>query len=340
MPLLPGLFCLCLFMLVSACQPDTDPLTTQNWSLYKSRFISNDGRIVDTGNSDISHSEGQGYGLWLAVHHDDPATFSTIWQWTKANLQVRNDKLFMWRKRQTVALKDEDPNNASDGDILIAWSLLNAAQRWQQPDYQTEAINIIADIKHKLLEHWNGLTILLPGEYGFKNEQAITVNLSYWIYPAFQSFAKFDQDPVWQTLIDSGLGLLDQARFGRWQLPPDWLQLNSDNSFNAAKSKRFGYDAVRIPLYLALANTKTQHLAPFADCWAFYQGYTPAWFDLSDNIMDSYGATQGVYAIKQLILWRTGQSQLTSSQRLGADQDYYSSTLFMLSKLGYVWDRG
>ncbi|MGZ5000758.1 MAG: glycosyl hydrolase family 8, partial [Methylomonas sp.] len=306
----------------------------QDWTTFKSRFIASEGRVIDTGNGGISHSEGQGYGMLLAVEHGDRETFQSLWQWARTNLQVRNDKLFIWRKRPDVELKDEDTNNASDGDMLIAWALLKAGDQWQQADYRDAATAILADIKQKLITSWHGLTVLLPGEHGFVKEDATTVNLSYWIFPALKAFAVSDPDPVWQQLIDSGLTLLQQARFGHRQLPPDWLRLKSDNTMETANSKRFGYDAVRIPLYLALGDMGAQTLTTFADYWSFYQGYTPAWIDLSENVIDGDGASAGMEAVKQLALWRNGRVEAVALKPLAADQDYYSSVLLMLSKLG------
>ena len=49
----------------------------KDWEAYKKRFVSPDGRVVDFLQGQISHSEGQGYGLLLAVLQDDPrASFS------------------------------------------------------------------------------------------------------------------------------------------------------------------------------------------------------------------------------------------------------------------------
>ncbi|MEG9529489.1 MAG: glycosyl hydrolase family 8, partial [Hyphomicrobiales bacterium] len=41
------------------------------WRAYRSRFITDQGRVVDTANGQISHSEGQGYGMLLAVAAGD-----------------------------------------------------------------------------------------------------------------------------------------------------------------------------------------------------------------------------------------------------------------------------
>ena len=322
------------FFILAGCQPNGAETGDQDWATFKSRFIAADGRVIDTGNGAISHSEGQGYGMLLAVEHSDRETFHSLWQWTLTNLQVRNDKLFIWRKRPGVELKDEDTNNASDGDMLIAWALLNAGDQWQQAEYRDAATAILTDIKHKLITSWHGLTVLLPSEQGFVKEDATTVNLSYWIFPALKAFAERDPDPIWQQLSDSGLTLLQQARYGHRQLPPDWLKLKSDNTMEATNNNRFGFDAVRIPLYLALGRMEAQTLTKFADYWSFYQGYTPAWIDLNENVIDGDGASAGMEAVKQLTLWRIGRSDGMTLKPLATDQDYYSSTLLMLSKLG------
>jgi endo-1,4-beta-D-glucanase Y len=33
------------------------------WTSFKSDFLSKDGRIIDNGNGGVSHSEGQGWGV-------------------------------------------------------------------------------------------------------------------------------------------------------------------------------------------------------------------------------------------------------------------------------------
>lgn len=323
-------------LLLSACQYRSDTDIGPDWETYKVQFVSPEGRVIDTGNENVSHSEGQGYGLLLAVKAHDQNTFKQIWQWTQANLQVRPaDKLFIWRRREGRALADEDTNNATDGDMIIAWALLEAAHQWQQDEYAKAAAAIINDIKKSLIVPWHDMSVILPGNFGFVKEGYIIVNLSYWVYPALQTFAGFDKDPVWEKLIADGRVLLQKARFGRWQLPPDWLELRSDQTLQPAKTARFGYDAIRVPLYWIMAGLEPELLTTFCDYWDFYQRYTPAWIALNENTMDSYGASKGSQAVKNLTL--LAQKRNTSA-RLGVieeSDDYYSATLLLLSKIGY-----
>jgi endoglucanase len=325
-----------VLFIVTACQFRPDVKIDQDWVVYKSRFVAVDGRVIDTGNNGASHSEGQGYGLLLALRMNDEVVFKQIWQWTKANLQVRKDSLFIWRRRPSTAFSDEDKNNATDGDILIAWSLLEASKKWEQTVYEHEAIKILNDIKQKLIIQKNGLDIILPGEYGFQFPNATIINLSYWIYPAFKDFSAFDKNPVWDKLTTSGQTLSQKARFGHWQLPPDWLEMKNDHSMTPARNKQFGYDAVRVPLYMIFADVNPGLLSPFADYWSFYRGYTPAWIALEENVMDSYGASSGIRAIKQMTLFALKRIGSVKFASIDKNQDYYSATLLLLSKLGYL----
>ncbi len=326
--------CLLGLFFLSGCQVQQTMDLDKEWHYYKARFVMQDGRVVDTGNDNISHSEGQGYGLLLAVRSNDRNAFDKIWYWSRKNLQVRKDSLFIWRRRPGVSLQDEDMNNASDGDIIIAWALLEASQKWQSKKYQQEALRILTDIRHKLITSWNDMDIVLPGAVGFKHSKIMDINLSYWIFPAFAVFERYDNDPVWKKLQYSGIELLRQARFGRWQLPADWVGLQEDKTIRAIKSKHFGYDAVRIPLYLIWGeHTDKTILAPFLEYWIFYGRYTPAWIALNEYVMDAYGGGVGIRAIKQLTLLMNGK-QSADFDKL-SEQDYYQSTLLLLSKLCY-----
>ena len=48
------------------------------WDHYKAKYLQQDGAIVDTGNNNMSHSEGQGYGLMFALAYDYKESFEKI----------------------------------------------------------------------------------------------------------------------------------------------------------------------------------------------------------------------------------------------------------------------
>ena len=109
------------------------------WVRYRDRFMSTEGRIVDEGRGGISTSEGQGFGMLLAAAYNDRIAFDKLWRWTKENLGKRQDGLFIWTWKP-----DEKPSpgtvNATDGDLLIAWALVRAGQKWNDHALIDEAI--------------------------------------------------------------------------------------------------------------------------------------------------------------------------------------------------------
>lgn len=123
--------------------------------------------MIDDSSGGISHSEGQGYGMLLAAAAGDRETFDRMWNWTKANLQRRGDALFSWRWDPVRAVVT-DPNNAADGDILIAWALAEGADLWREPAYETVAAKVAADIGRRLIVTALKIgPVLMPGAFGF-----------------------------------------------------------------------------------------------------------------------------------------------------------------------------
>ena len=326
--------------MLAACA--TPPgLDRRNWDDYQSRFVSPEGRVIDTGNDGVSHSEGQGVAMLLAVAFDDRARFDQLWRWTQGHLQVRGDRLFAWRWSPRDGVKDR--NNASDGDILIAWALYRAAARWQQPLYRREADAVSGDIRSLLLRRTQHGLLLLPGAEGFVNEQGTVVNLSYWIFPAFRELAEITHAAEWAELEKSGLQLIDMARYGRWQLPPDWLQVGEQLAPAAAFAPRFSYDAVRIPLYLLWGGyTDAELLQPYVDFWGYFAGapFVPAWTSLQDDSIDSYDAPPGFHAVMRLLADRVRRARVpTRRAAANPKEDYYSASLAMLVHMAQV-ERG
>lgn len=133
---LAGVVVLSIMTLLTAVSAGrTASIPPEAWSAYKSAFLDPGGRIMDTGNGNISHSEGQGYGMWLAVLSDSLADFELIWSFTRTELLVRDDGLSAWKWDPRTRPHVTDINNATDGDILIAYALALAAGQWNRQDY-------------------------------------------------------------------------------------------------------------------------------------------------------------------------------------------------------------
>lgn len=322
-----------LLLSLSSALPSA--LDQQDWQLYRNRFVTADGRVRDTANGGISHSEGQGYAMLLAVAHGDPVTFARLWRWTRDHLQVRADHLFAW-KWDPATGDTPDPNSATDGDLLIALALARAADRWGLPEHRAAARAIARDVLGQAVRRVGQWTVLLPGPDGFVHDQVVTVNLSYWMFPALHELASVAPSPLWQRLTASGIALLRAARFGVWHLPPDWLALDQPLRPAPRHPAVFGYNAVRVPLHLVWSGlADPELLRPHLDFADDHDGRPPATIDLVDDTPGAEPASAGVLAILALTRWAVDGTP-PRWPRLDVAADYYSASLLMLSKLAHL----
>jgi endo-1,4-beta-D-glucanase Y len=316
----------------AGCTPDRLP--EQDWEQFRGHYIRPEGRLVDPIQNEITHSEGQGIALILATHYNDRATFDRVWEWTKSHLQVRPDRLLAWSWSPDGGVMDL--NNATDGDLLTAWALARAGARWENMAYLEEAHAIARDIRLKLIRTDRRGQVLLPGIEGFEKPEHRILNLSYWIYPAFTELQALDPAPEWQELRLTGLSLLKESRFGRWGLPPDWIELGETPVVASNFPPRFGYDAVRIPLYLMWAGLEEPFiLDPYRSFWGYFKGagFLPAWTNLLDDSIDSHDAPPGIQAIARLLLAAPNRPSTALLPELEINNQYYSDALILLCQV-------
>ncbi|MFC5037388.1 glycosyl hydrolase family 8 [Tianweitania sediminis] len=244
-------------------------ITAAEWSAFKNSFVEGTGRVVDTGNGGISHSEGQGYGLLLAFLANSAPDFDQIWSFTKTELLLRDDGLAAWRWEPGKTPHVSDPNNASDGDVLIAYALSLAGEAWQRADLAAAAQGLIAAIGREVVIPLNSSITLLPAANGFGRDDrpdGPVVNPSYWVFEAFTRFASQDKATDWKALARAGQALVKNARFSERQLPPEWVSLKQRPTPAEGFAVEFGYNAIRIPLYLLRAGIDDPALLrPFAE---------------------------------------------------------------------------
>jgi endo-1,4-beta-D-glucanase Y len=301
------------------------------WQAYKKAFVSPGGRVVDNANNGISHSEGQGYGMLLAVAADDPATFATLWTWTRSQLMLRDDGLAAWRWDPAATPHVGDRNNAADGDILIAWALAEAGEAWGQASYKAAALSMIRSIAVTDVGESPFGPVLKPGVTGFAagdRPDGPVVNLSYWVFPALQRFGAISSDPAFGKLADAGLAIAAKARFGQAHLPSDWLSLAGPSPTPAQGfAPTFGYDAIRIPLYLVWGRFATGDLLdPYATFFAA-SGETAVRLDVTTGQRFEPFSDSGYRAIGALARCVRSGTTLPAELRVAEVDRYYPTTL-------------
>jgi endo-1,4-beta-D-glucanase Y len=308
---------------------------TDAWRMYASKFISPDGRVIDDANGRISHSEGQGYAMLIAVRAGDRAGFDRLWTWTAANLEVRGDHLAAWRWDPAHEPHVADRNNATDGDLLMAWALAQAGAKWDVPAY-TDAARAIADaVGSRAAIPSRFGPLLLPGAQGYGSgdrPDGPVVNLSYWIFPALDRLDSISHSADWSAVARSGLSLIDAARFGNSRLPSNWISLAGKaaepaHGFPAV----FGYDAVRIPLYLAWGRPDdVKRLATFSA--ALGDGdRPPEVIDVASSTgVESFGG-DGFRAIAALVACVVHGSKMPRDLLQVRPGSYYPTSLHILA---------
>jgi endoglucanase len=306
------------------------------WLLYRDKYVTPEGRVVDTRANDISHSEGQGYGMLIAVAADDRHSFDRIWAWTKANLYVSTDGLAAWRWDPAATPHVTDTNNATDGDLLIGWALSQAAQKWGGGGYGDAAKHIADAIARKVVIDTSYGKVLLPGAHGFSpadQPDGPVVNLSYWVFPAIRDLGVVSSSFPAAELIKTGLSLTRTARFGPAHLPSDWVSLNGKVPQPAAGyPAQFGHDAIRVPLYVAwYSRDYPDILATFADVWRQPADNTMAVIELATATPISGMPDPGYAAVADLVSCSLGHETTASRATAFETTDYYPSTLHLLS---------
>ena len=325
------------------CRADPPARASGDWQYYKSRFIQDDGRVIDYMNKQMSHSEGQSFTMYLALAFDEQELFDKVWTWTRDNLMVSQAEglaAWSWGSRGDGSWGLLDANDATDGDIFLAWTLLRAGERWKRKDYLEASGRIASAIQAKLTASIDGKAVLLPGREGFVKPGQIVFNPSYFIFPAFHDLARAGDASFWRGLHASCLDLVGRSLAGPLRLPPDWVA--STGQAFAPWSERgafFSYDAIRVPLYLSW-DLDRNALEGFSNLIELFRknGELPARFAVSDAAQNQGQAPAGFYAVLARTAETLGQGPEATALWEKADallpgekDDYYSHVLYLMS---------
>ncbi len=303
----------------------------EEWQSYVTAFIEPSGRIVDGANGGISHSEGQGYGLWLSVLAEDRPTFERVLSFTRTELMLRDDGLAAWRWEPDAQPHVTDTNNATDGDILIAYALNQAGELWDEPSYSEQAESMIRTIGRTMLVTADGLPAILPGALGFAPDDerpGPVLNLSYWVFEALPLFGQIDPEIDWQGVFDTGLEITRRAALGKSGVAADWVVM--ENGFVSPAPDfppEFGYNNIRNPLYLMRAGVNPEYLGPYrrnADAEGLYK------INVNSGARIEPINEPGYRLIREAMECVAAGSPIPADLRMLSATSYYAATLQLL----------
>ncbi|WP_175805265.1 cellulose synthase complex periplasmic endoglucanase BcsZ [Burkholderia ambifaria] len=328
------------------------------WDAFKRDFVSADGRVIDVGSADSrTVSEGQAYGLFFALVANDRRTFDTILAWTENNL-AQGDlsarlPAWLWGRAPDGAWRVLDANAASDADLWIAYTLVEAGRLWRERSYTARGALLAKRVLDDETASVPGLGLtLLPGPTGFKlaNGQW-RVNPSYSPPQVIRGLAaRLPDDRRWAALAAStGRVLLDTAPKG---FSPDWALYRAGAGFGPDPQTRAesAYNAIRVYLWAGmldradpLAAPLLARFAPFADYIAAH-GAPPEKVDTTTGVAGPNDGNGGFSAAAVPFLDARGQHALADVQAARVDTlarqsapGYYTSVLTLF---GLGWREG
>lgn len=314
-------------------------LSALEWESYKHSYIQSDGRVIDRQNSDITHTEGIGYAMFFATCYNDEETFNRLEQWLENNMAKNRFGLYPWKWGEKGGEWEVlDTNNATDGDLWIAYARLKASKKFKRPDQKIKALEHLQAIEKYLLYTQDGCLFLLPGVEGFQKGESLQLNPSYYIPFIFQTFSNVSDKKQWSSLIASGKALLAQ-RFSLYQIHPDWITYSKGNFSLDPQKPNFSYDAIRIPLFWSIWYQITKEEETI-QILAGYRSllkipYSPIWIDLSKNTMSLYD--DGSKTMYRSLSFFSIISQSTISQKAKANDEknitYFSDSIALFSTL-------
>jgi endoglucanase len=331
------------------------------WEAFKDNFISADGRVIDVGSADArTVSEGQAYGLFLALIANDRPQFEKLLDMTQ-NILAQGDltkhlPAWLWGKRSDGTWGVIDSNPASDADLWLAYTLLQAGHIWHERRFTALGTLLARQVLSQETARLPGLGwSLLPGSKGFHPSADIwRLNPSYAPLQVLRGLnAALPEHAKWRQLIETSRRLLiETAPHG---FSPDWAQYQSAKgkpgfTLGTATSALGSYNAIRVYLWAGMLDRTDPDLAlllktfrPMVD-YVRKHGFPPETVDTATGKSGPNAGNAGFSAALVPFLQASGEPLLAQAQAARVAQletqtplGYYSQ---VLSLLGLGWQAG
>ena len=216
------------------------------------------GYVSDVKNHDV-RTEGQSYGMMVAVQLDKQDIFNRIWRWSKKNMQVKEGPrkgLFDW-SISPDGVSRRARGSASDGELYFVTDLLLASRRWGnngEINYLKEAQTLLNDLFSK--DGSNGVTNIINMEHKLINfcpdsRSNEWTDPSYHL-PAFYEIwaetANDGREALYRELADNARQYLHKATDPVTGINPDQSQFDG----TPTRGSEFHYDSWRVPMNIAM----------------------------------------------------------------------------------------
>ncbi len=258
----------------SVCVSANSSSDWPEWNDFVDRFVQADGRVVDITFDRKSTSEGQSYGLFFALVANQRAQFDTLLKWTSDNLAAGQlgDKLpaWLWGLRADGSWGVKDENSASDADLWIAYTLLEAARLWTAPKYADTGRKLLTQIRlHEIAQAGSAGPVLLPAAIGFTLDKGrFRVDPSYLPDFMFRYLAATDPKGPWQSVWDVYTRMAPKVFSAG--VAPDLFVVDSTGRVmpDTEREPSGSYDAIRVYLWAGMSGQSSQEMVKMLTTYA------------------------------------------------------------------------
>lgn len=216
------------------------------------------GYVSDVKNIDV-RTEGQSYGMMVAVQMNKQDIFDRIWRWTKEYMMVKEGPrkgLIDWSINPD-GVSRRARGSASDGEFYFVTDLLLASRRWGNDgdiNYLKEAQTLLNDLFSK--DGSDGVTNIINMEYKLINFCPDTrsnqwTDPSYHLPAFFEIWAETAQDgreEFYRECAENSRQFLHKACNEQTGICPDQCQFDGTPN----RGSEFHYDSWRTPMNIAM----------------------------------------------------------------------------------------
>lgn len=206
-------------------------------------------------------SEGQAYGMMVALYSGDQPTFNRVWDAAERLMWNGGTRLYDWRVGAKGGIIGKGMATDADQDIALMLLFADSLARkgaWKPhtgpkgADYRQRALDIIGNIWGSAVAEGR---YLAPGAgWGGKD----FVNPGYFSPANYRIFAKVDPGHNWNAVIDQCYATLFANPGAAKGLLPDWMApgggfFEGSLGYNAYRAGKAHYkDAIRVHWRMAM----------------------------------------------------------------------------------------
>ena len=301
-----SLFVFLMFSVRIKTKTDIRNRIYQQWERH---FVVKDGneayiKTTNDKDKDIVLSESQSYGMLITVRAAQKGLasqqdFERLYKYYLSH-RIEGSQLMSWEQIVQKSSKNVDEHNATDGDLYIAYALIEASKQWpsQKDEYQTQSKAILQDIlKYNYNENTGILTV---GNWANRDSKYYNLMRTSDALPKqFQSFYEVTKDKKWLSISDKMLSSLEtissQTETG---LIPDFIWVDQSgvrnvkpHTISSQFDSTYSYNACRLPYNLTQSNDeKSQRVLSKLLDFFMTQKNIFSNYNLDGNFLDDHQA--------------------------------------------------